>query len=379
MKAYRRAKCSCGYDTLVTDGRTDTQGFSLKQSCPKCKGKLRLSADWIVRGQHNGERIWQNCGPSKKAAEIAIGKILEAKYTGAPLPKKESVITWEEAWVLLEKQNLATNSKKAYSVVKNSFGNMFSGNLANIKPAMVNKFIEARQAEGIAPATIALALGCIKRLYTLAMADLDARVEEYPNLLAAARNISKIKLPTYNNEKNDFWTLEEVHRLIDAAPKKLALFIKIMIETGLRPNNVYSLRFDDITETGTLVFEPEDMKAKKRFITSISKELMRDIRIYQMETGYREWLFPTHKGTKPVTHLKHHWVATCAKAGLEGTPHKLRHSFASNLVKAKVPLIEVSKLLGHSKINTTMRYAHIDRETLDNTLSEYQKLIRGNR
>jgi integrase len=40
-------------------------------------------------------------------------------------------------------------------------------------------------------------------------------------------------------------------------------------------------------------------------------------------------------------------------------PHDLRHTYASRLLRAGLPLEEVSKLLGHASVTTTMRYAHL--------------------
>ena len=53
------------------------------------------------------------------------------------------------------------------------------------------------------------------------------------------------------------------------------------------------------------------------------------------------------------------WGA-CRRAGLrEIRWHDLRHSFASQLAAAGVPLRQVQEWLGHSTINMTMRYAHL--------------------
>lgn len=40
--------------------------------------------------------------------------------------------------------------------------------------------------------------------------------------------------------------------------------------------------------------------------------------------------------------------------------HVLRHTFASHLVQAGVNIVEVQRLLGHSDIRVTMRYAHLN-------------------
>ena len=46
------------------------------------------------------------------------------------------------------------------------------------------------------------------------------------------------------------------------------------------------------------------------------------------------------------------------------TSYKLRHSFASFLVNAGRSLYEVQKILGHTQIKTTQRYAHLSQDTL---------------
>ena len=51
------------------------------------------------------------------------------------------------------------------------------------------------------------------------------------------------------------------------------------------------------------------------------------------------------------------------------TIHTLRHTYASRLVMKGAPLAHVSKLLGHSKIQMTMRYAHLAPQGLDDAVA----------
>jgi len=59
------------------------------------------------------------------------------------------------------------------------------------------------------------------------------------------------------------------------------------------------------------------------------------------------------------------WNSARIAAGMpEVRIHDLRHSFASFLVNAGRSLYEVQKILGHTRIDTTQRYAHLSQSTL---------------
>ena len=61
-----------------------------------------------------------------------------------------------------------------------------------------------------------------------------------------------------------------------------------------------------------------------------------------------------------ATDLQRPWRRLRARAGLDGVRiHDLRHTYASNAVSSGMPIQMVGRLLGHSQIQTTMRYAHL--------------------
>ena len=60
----------------------------------------------------------------------------------------------------------------------------------------------------------------------------------------------------------------------------------------------------------------------------------------------------------------------CRKAGLRRiTCHVLRHTFASHLAMAGASIQAIQQLLGHSDIQTTMRYAHLNQSALKSTMN----------
>ena len=54
------------------------------------------------------------------------------------------------------------------------------------------------------------------------------------------------------------------------------------------------------------------------------------------------------------------------KAGIEKkiSPHKLRHTYAANLLNVGVELVEIQALLGHSTLNTTPIDAYVDQDRM---------------
>jgi integrase len=63
---------------------------------------------------------------------------------------------------------------------------------------------------------------------------------------------------------------------------------------------------------------------------------------------------------KYATDLQHPWRRIRARAVLNDVRiHDLRHTYASNAVSSGMPIQMVGRLLGHTQLQTTMRYAHL--------------------
>ena len=77
------------------------------------------------------------------------------------------------------------------------------------------------------------------------------------------------------------------------------------------------------------------------------------------------WVVP---GKKPGTHMRNvndPWEVVRERAGLEDVRlHDLRHSFASRALALGESLPVIGKLLGHTQVETTARYAHLTRDSV---------------
>ena len=66
-----------------------------------------------------------------------------------------------------------------------------------------------------------------------------------------------------------------------------------------------------------------------------------------------------------LSHIAYYWYRVRERAGLDDVRlHDLRHSFASRALALGEDLTMIGKLLGHRKIQTTARYAHLARDSV---------------
>ena len=77
------------------------------------------------------------------------------------------------------------------------------------------------------------------------------------------------------------------------------------------------------------------------------------------------WVIPDTKRGRHLADLNHYWERVREEAELpEVRLHDLRHSFASRALALGESLSMIGKLLGHNKIDTTSRYAHLARDSI---------------
>src|SRR6185503_14899211 len=92
--------------------------------------------------------------------------------------------------------------------------------------------------------------------------------------------------------------------------------------------------------------------------------------------------FPGANKGEHLKEIKRLWFAVRHAAGLEGLRlHDLRHSFASVPASGGDSLLIIRSLLGHSKVATTERYAHLGADPVkrvaDRTAGDIAGWMRG--
>ncbi len=136
--------------------------------------------------------------------------------------------------------------------------------------------------------------------------------------------------------------------------------IRLLLLTGCRKGEIMRLRRDEVRGDR---LELADSKTGPR--TVLLNGPAREIVRRRMAQGTGPWLFPSVRDpSRPQCRGLPLWYRARREAGIEDVRlHDLRHTVASQAAMNGVPLPVVARLLGHSNVSMTMRYAHVgDRE-----------------
>jgi site-specific recombinase XerD len=164
---------------------------------------------------------------------------------------------------------------------------------------------------------------------------------------------------------------EQIARLLQV--EELSLKHRTMLMTayasGVRVSELCALRPEHILSDRGQIRVEQGKGAKDRY-TVLSPRLLEQLRLYwREEQPVGGWLFPSRwKPGHPLTvcgvQVVYRRAAQLAGVPGNGGIHSLRHSFATHLLEANVPLTVIQRLLGHNNLATTARYLHVRRETI---------------
>ena len=174
---------------------------------------------------------------------------------------------------------------------------------------------------------------------------------------------------------------EEVGRLLEAAPGpglKYKAALSIAYGAGLRAGEVMMLRVSDI-DSKRMLIRVEQGKGKKDRHAMLSPHLLELLRAWWLQCRSQGWLFPSRDPLLPITARQLnrvcHMAAEAAGLGTWVTPHTLRHSFATHLLESAIDVRVIQVLLGHAKLDTTARYAHVATNVLRAVTSPLDRLV----
>ena len=183
-----------------------------------------------------------------------------------------------------------------------------------------------------------------------------------------------------NNQKERFLTEKETERLIyfvnKSDNKLLKYIVPALLLTGSRKREVLDLEWSDIDfEKRLWRLAAADNKSKKTRWVPLSDGMYQLLQLVPRIEGCN-WVFANPKTKKPFVSIYCSWDTARNRADLADVRmHDLRHSYASFLINAGGSIYELKELLGHTQIKTTLRYAHLSKDTLRNASNTVSAII----
>jgi integrase len=327
----------------------------------------RKDGRWVAQYRDAKDKVRYIYRKTKAEAKKALREALADRDEGFVPAEKLTVGQYLEEW-MDERKN--TVSARTWRVQESMLRNRVTAHIGDKKLCKlsgkdVRGMYRSLLADGLTPSTVSNLHAIFKQ--SLRDAVRDKRIRANP--------LEDVKPPKQSSRKEkDVLTADEVRRLLDAASgDRFECVFYLCSLVGLRIGECLALRFENIDlERGTIriertLYHGECSETKtpssRRVLTVPQKALEALVRLCEVHANPTGYLFATGSG-KPVdvsNFYKWTWKPALRRAGLPEsiTPHSLRHGTASLLLNQNVPVPVVSKYLGHSNPQVTMRtYAH---------------------
>lgn len=187
-----------------------------------------------------------------------------------------------------------------------------------------------------------------------------------------------VSLKRFKNDVKEMqvWTPEEFNQFISVIPHtRYVLLFTFMYWTGVRKAEAYNLRYDDF-EGNRVHIRGTKTAGSDRWITIPDALRARLEPIFEVCSEDEPFIFggenPLSETTPDGIFKRYTKIAGVKPIRI----HDLRHSFASNAIASGANILAVSKYLGHSSPNLTMRtYAHLLEKTETDLVDRLEKLM----
>jgi integrase len=155
------------------------------------------------------------------------------------------------------------------------------------------------------------------------------------------------------------------------------LAVRLLIFTGCRLNEIMTLKWEHVDFTDRVLRLPDSKTGAK--VVHLGQPAIEHLKGAAGMNG-NPWVITGALEGKRLSDLQPFWQRVRARAGLKDARiHDLRHTFASTAVASGQGLPMIGKLLGHTQVQTTARYAHLAadpvRSAADSVSSSLQQAL----
>ena len=306
--------------------------------------KISGRANWHVEYTKNGERIRKTLGtPEKEVAKTRLEDLIaqQKDEEKAGLTTIEELVTAYIREIEIDKVSPETLWSRSKAIFRH---------LGNLKPSHLDinqcrEYAKRRYAEDVTDGTIISEMSLLS--CSLGYAYRARLIDRTPNLW----------WPKAPPPRERFLEHDEGRRLLKACKlSHLKLFVIIALNTGARSGAITDLTWDHVDfEKGLIDFRlPGKVSKNKHRAVVPMGEVLRNALLSAKEIANSDHVIDW--AGSPIKSIKKSFAKAVQKANLENViPHTLRHTAATWMAMAGVPIDKISRMLGHTNIQTTIK------------------------
>lgn len=276
---------------------------------------------------------------------------------------------------LLIDKGYSNNTIESYKMDLDKFKEFNNGkNISDISNNDLKKYVKWLKENKLNEKSISRNISCLRSFYKFLV------IEKYTkNNTADSVYLPKIKkmLPTTLTEEEVINLLDI--DLIDCFSYRNKAMLEVMYATGMRVSELVNLKLNDIDLSQDIIrVFGKGSKDRVVPIGDYAKKYLtiylKDYRSSMLKKYNNDYVFLNNHGSKMTRQGFFKIIKKLAsEKGIkkELSPHTIRHSFASHLLKYGADLRTIQELLGHSDISTTQIYTHLTNEELRKNYEEY--------
>ena len=344
---------------------------------PEFRGRERLRDRWRIKLKYpqpvNGKLYYSESYKGLKRDAQAKEARLRAEFeVAAPVVDVSRSITWSRFVVQhyqphaakILRESTVRARKYILRTLDTEFGRL---RMTEIQTSVIEQYVDKLVRQGLRPSTINDRTKVIRAVL---------RYAKELKMPCGKPEIATV--PDRAKRRVQAWTPAQVALLLESVSDlshDIFPMVLCLAVTGMRCSEVMHLRWEDVDLERQLIqlWPTEDWQPKngKPRIIPIEEPLVSMLR---GERLHPTWVFPCPRTGEPWKYWPNRKFDRARKAaGLEGGPHKLRHSYASEMAARTGSATLVAQLLGHSSTWVTERYMHL----LDGHLDGARAVMQG--
>lgn len=191
--------------------------------------------------------------------------------------------------------------------------------------------------------------------------------------------IKYLELPKYDPNKYfslpEHKTKELYQEILNIADDQYRVMFLLLFR-GRRTNEILSMKWEDFDiDKRTYLIRDKDNKPRKNQPYLLDDEILEHLNYLEIKNKGLIFISPV-TGNKFYSIPKRLWNRIRTKLDIDMTMHDFRHLLGMTLVNNGIPLENIQRALGHSRITVTQRYSNQKEEMAKVAVDSYLKLIK---